>query len=534
MASGKITGTTKGTSASKYNFWVEWSSFPYPSEGCSVVKATSYLQRNDGYAASAYNLDINAKDKRISVGRDVKTSDKKGIDTRNSAKVVIATAQNIKVLHDQNGYATVNISSSFPKISENLTGGTLSKNISLDKLDVSLPNFAGKPIVFSNITQTSVDVSFSSNDILDKIEYSLDSQKTWVEVNSKSFTISELNPYTDYTLYVRIRKRSNQKTKTSSAWNFKTLPIYITDILVEDNISVDVGSYTELEYSLVPQNASVKTLDIKSNNTDIVSIDGNKLVGLSKGQTTVTLTAKDGSGVSKNITVSAVKRVEGITTNQSEITLPKNTSTNLQYTILPSDANNKNVILISSDESVVRVDGNSIFGVENGEAVVTITTVDGGFFVDVAVSVFGEYVWYDYPEPIEILNAADVQCIKSNITTIRSMLMAKGYDVEPLNNIEASANLPLGKIFDLLQKIEYNLDIINSFEIKSIYYDEPVFVNVTGYASNKEDIWRWIQILNDMYNILNGTFGMWQTALTTDGYPTIDGKKLIIRGDFVG
>lgn len=533
MASGKITGTTKGTSASKYNFWVEWSSFPYPSEGCSVVKATSYLQRNDGYAASAYNLNINAKDKRISVGRDVKTSDKKGIDTRNSAKVVIATAQNIKVLHDQNGYATINISSSFPKISENLTGGTLSKNVSLDKLDVSLPNFAGQPIVFSNITQTSVDVSFSSNDMLDKIEYSVDGQKTWVEVNTKQFAISSLEPNFEYVLYIRIRKKSNQATKTSSPAKFKTLPIYITDIIAQ-NTEIGVGESVVLNYDLLPSNASVKTLNLKSSDENIVLVEGQKLTALKKGTVNISMTADDGSGISKNITVSAVKRVKGITTNQSEITLPKNTSTNLQYTILPSDADNKNIILTSSDESVVRVDGNSIFGVENGEAVVTITTVDGGFFVDVAVSVFGEYVWYDYPEPIEILNAADVQCIKSNITTIRSMLMAKGYDVEPLNNIEASANLPLSKIFDLLQKIEYNLDIINSSEIKSIYYDEPVFVNVTAYASNKEDIWRWIQILNDMYDILNGTFGMWQTALTTDGYPTIDGKRLIIRGDFVG
>ena len=87
-----------------------------------------------------------------------------------------------------------------------------SGNAYLDKIDVSPPNFAGKPIVFSKITQTTVNVSFTSNDVLDKIEYSLNNQKTWIEINSKSFQIKGLSPNSSYTIYIKIRKKSNQKT----------------------------------------------------------------------------------------------------------------------------------------------------------------------------------------------------------------------------------------------------------------------------------------------------------------------------------
>ena len=330
-------------------------------------------------------------------------------------------------------------------------------------------------------------------------------------INSKNFTISKLNPYTDYTIYVRIRKRSNQKTAISSAWKFKTLPIYITDILVENNISVDVGSYVTLNYRVIPSNASIKTLDIKPNNTDIVSVSDNKLLALSKGYTSVKLTAKDGSGVSKTINVSTIQRVEGIITNQNEIVLSKTSSAELQYTVLPQNADNKNVNINSSDESIVIVEGNTIVGVENGTATITISTEDGNYQVKILVSVFGEYVWFNYTEPLEILTATDVKHIKSNIATIRSMLLLKGYEVKSLKEIYAETNTELNHLFDILQNIEYNLDVISDNSAKSIYYVEPKVIG--DYASNKSDIWRWIQILNEMYNILTGVFPKWQYLL---------------------
>ena len=525
MASGKIDGTTNNEHIKSQ---LVWSSAPNTVGNYSdVTVRLIYSRTNEGYVTHGLWTGSITID-----GTKTEGSTEDQIYIKYNSNTVAMTAKK-RVYHESNGTKRIKISATGKVISSSLTKTYCSGNVYLDEIDVSLPGFAGQPIVFNNVTQTSVDVSFTSNDDdLDKIEYSLDGQKTWVVVNSKKFTISKLKPYTDYTIYVRIRKRSNQKTAISSAWKFKTLPIYITNITVDDDVNIDVGSSVNLNYCILPSNASIKKVEIKSSNNSIVSVDGNNLVALAKGTATITLTAQDGSGVSKTINVSTIQRVEGIITNQNEIVLSKASSAELQYTVLPQNADNKNVNINSSDESIVIVEGNTIVGVENGTATITISTEDGNYQVKILVSVFGEYVWFNYTEPLEILTATDVKHIKSNIATIRSMLLLKGYEVESLKEIYAETNTELNHLFDILQNIEYNLDVISDNDVKSIYYGEPKIIG--EYASNREDIWRWLQILNDMYNILNDSFGKWQYLLCEDGYPTIDGKKILVRGDFIG
>jgi len=139
--------------------------------------------------------------------------------------------------------------------------------------------------------------------------------------------------------------------------------------------------------------------------------------------------------------------------------------------------------------------------------------------------------WTEYTEPIEILYASDVNNIKENIEIIRNLLAQKGFTVESTKSIQVNENTQYIEMFDILSNIEYNLDIISNNEARSAYYVEPKTIG--EYASNKEDIWRWIQILNDMYDILNGNIGKWQYLLCTNGFPVIDGEKIITRGDFV-
>lgn len=535
MASGKIIGTTTGTSASKYNFWVEWNSKAYSDGGYSLVNATAYLQRNDGYAESAYNLNVAASGKYVVVNGKKTTSTQKGIDTRNSKKVVIASAKNIKVVHESNGEKTITISAAFPYLISNLSGGTLSKKVTLDKIDVAKPVIS---VSASNVSQNEISVELSSNSTINLWQYSIDGGNTWVELSSVegtslTETISGLSPNTKYSFLFKGKKSSNDLEGITD-FIVQTLPIYATDIVIDDSISLDVGLTNQLNYTILPENASIKELEIISENPDIIFIEGNQVIVLQKGTTNLTLKTKDGSNISKSVLVNAVQRVKGITANQTELTIPKTQEVQLQYTILPSDANDKSVIVTTSDENVVSVNGTSILGVDNGSATVTITTNDGAFSVDINVSVFGDYVWYEYSQPIEVLNAIDLDHIASNIRTIHSMMIEKGFNSPTLEgNINPSADIKLTEMFDLLRKIKYNVTVIGTGELPSIYYDY-LLQDMGEYAPDKDEIWRWLQILNDLYDMLNGTFGMWQTVLTTDGYPTINGKRLITRGDFVG
>ena len=533
MASGKIVGKTTGASASKYDFWVEWNSTAYQQEGYSLVSATSYLQRNDGYDGSAYNHDILASNKYIIVDGVKTKSTKKGIDTRNSAKVVIASVSQQKVMHDENGYATINISSAFPRLTSNLTGGSLSKDVTLDKINKIIINISTN---VTEILQNQFTVELTADQTVNVWYYSLDNGVNWVEISSSegtstTATISNLNDNTEYNVKFKAVNLSNEGIGTTSIL-IKTLPIYVTDIVLPENIYVDVGGYLDLDYTIVPENASIKTVSITSDNKNIITVDGNRLNGLVKGTSAITITANDGSGVSKTFDALVIQRVTGIYTNTNEIVVPKGSSVELKYTILPNNADIKDVEIISGDETIITVEGNLLVGVENGTTTITIRTIDGGYTVELIASVFGEYIWYDYPNPIEILNVSDIENIKSNMDTIRKLLVLNEYNVEQLVDVNEAYGTQFNGVLEILQNIEYNLDILNNNDAKSIYYIEPKTVG--EYGSNKDDIWRWIQVLNEMYDILTGTFGKWQYLLCADGYPTINGKKLLVRGDIIG
>ena len=530
MASGRINGVCTGDAANKYDFWIEWQSTPYMNGGYSLVSATAYLKRNDGQASSAYNLDVKASQKVIAVNGEKATSTTKGIDTRNNKLVTIASVKDVKVYHDADGFKSIEISASFPSVSSvNLSGGKASKTVSLDAIDLSAPSFSSSPRIVSK-TQTSVEVFFSSPDPLDGIYYSIDGQRTWIEVESPVFKIDGLSPYTDYSVAVKI-VRAYSQLSTIETVTAKTLPIYVTNIIVQEPVTVSVGTSKKLNCEFLPENASIKEVDVTSANSGIIFSVGGTITGLKKGNTMLTITAKDDGGATVTVAASAVSAVTGVTISPTEITMANGDTVDLAVNVLPSDANNKNVKLSASDESLVLIEGTKVTALANGIVEITATTEDGGFTEKSIITISGDYTWYDYSQPIEILNTEDIKNIQANITTIRNMLLSKGYSVSDLDEAVPLKGTHFINVLDFLQKIEYNLDKISDNDCQSIYYVEPKIVG--DMALSKADIWRWVQILDDMYLILSGKLGKWGRLVCSDGYPTIGGKKIVLRGDFV-
>lgn len=142
------------------------------------------------------------------------------------------------------------------------------------------------------------------------------------------------------------------------------------------------------------------------------------------------------------------------------------------------------------------------------------------------------YTWYLYEEVPKYLNSEDVTCIHTNMRTIETLLKNKGYSPEALTSVYVTKSTPFVEMFDILQNIEYNLDKVNGTELYTPYYVEPK--KIGKYAPDKEAIWRWLQTLNDLFDILTGVAGQWGYLLCTDGYPTIDGNRLLLRGDLIG
>lgn len=142
------------------------------------------------------------------------------------------------------------------------------------------------------------------------------------------------------------------------------------------------------------------------------------------------------------------------------------------------------------------------------------------------------YTWYFYSSPLNTLESEDINNISSNIQVIKEILLEKGMVANDLQTVQANKNTPFVEVFDILQNIEYNLTAINQNSVKSAYYVDEV--EIGEYASNKDDIWRWIQVLNDLFDILTQEKGAWGYLLLNDGFPIIDGKKILLRGDLIG
>lgn len=80
--------------------------------------------------------------------------------------------------------------------------------------------------------------------------------------------------------------------------------------------------------------------------------------------------------------------VTGVTLNQSVLTLTSAGQTaTLNATISPSNASNKNVIWESSNPEVATVSAGKVTAVSNGTAIITATTIDGGFIATCHVTV---------------------------------------------------------------------------------------------------------------------------------------------------
>lgn len=165
-------------------------------------------------------------------------------------------------------------------------------------------------------------------------------------------------------------------------------PTPINTTIKVDSVSVNTSSINMVEgdshaiiVTVFPSNASDKKYTFSSSDTSIVTIDENgKITALKAGEAIITVTTVDGNKTTTcNINVSPIViSVESITLDKTELTLEEKRVGTLKVTILPENYTNGEVIWSSSDTSVVTVDENGhIIAIKAGEAIISVTTVDG-------------------------------------------------------------------------------------------------------------------------------------------------------------
>ena len=161
-----------------------------------------------------------------------------------------------------------------------------------------------------------------------------------------------------------------------------------------------VGETAVLTATVLPEDATDKTVTWSSSAHEIASVDENgEIEGLAAGKAVISVTTADG-GKTAECTVTVIEPVipvESVSLDVQQLELAIGETYALQATVLPENATDKSATWSSSAPEIVSIDENgTVEGLAKGDAVITVTTTDGGKTAECAVTVAQTINGYEY------------------------------------------------------------------------------------------------------------------------------------------
>ena len=137
-----------------------------------------------------------------------------------------------------------------------------------------------------------------------------------------------------------------------------------------------VGGTIEVIPEIKPADATITALEWSSDNTKVATVDENGIVtGVGKGTATIKARAADGTKRYGTIQITIAQQPTEIELNAYQISVPVGSYKNMSATVLPKNANNKEVVWSSSDESVAKINSyGRVTPVSRGTCVITCTS----------------------------------------------------------------------------------------------------------------------------------------------------------------
>lgn len=168
-----------------------------------------------------------------------------------------------------------------------------------------------------------------------------------------------------------------------------TREIKIVDVnkvsLNKTSVELNVGETVDLVATITPNDATNKNISWSSSNNDIATVDNGKITAKNPGS--VIIEARSNNNITATCTVNVISKVQSISLDKENYTLIKGKYLNIIPKILPENATNKEYSLASSNENIVKVVDNKLYGVNEGNTKVTFTTKDGNKKVEANIKV---------------------------------------------------------------------------------------------------------------------------------------------------
>lgn len=169
--------------------------------------------------------------------------------------------------------------------------------------------------------------------------------------------------------------------------------IHVTSVsLDQSSLELSVGDTHEFVATVLPENATNKEVIWSSSDESVLTVTDGVITAIKEGKATVTVKSKDGfKSANCEVTVNkepSIIHVSSVSLNDTTLNMETGDRYTLLATVLPSDASDKSVNWSSSNESVAAVNNKGkITAISAGQAIITVTTTDGGLTASCTVNV---------------------------------------------------------------------------------------------------------------------------------------------------
>ena len=165
----------------------------------------------------------------------------------------------------------------------------------------------------------------------------------------------------------------------------------VQSITLEESFNGGNGDTRKLEPVVGPEDADDKGLEWISENPEIATVSSaGSVKGVGTGTTTITCTAKDGSGVSASTEVTVITAVKKVTISEKSITLIDDDSKRITAEVSPENATDTKVTWSSSDTSVATVDASGNITAKSAGTAEIIAEAHDGTGASAKVTVYVE------------------------------------------------------------------------------------------------------------------------------------------------
>ena len=348
VGSVQITATNSGGQTASVTITV----IPTPVESIKLNKTSATLKTTETLALIATVNPETATDKSLEW-----TSDNEAVATVNQNGVVtaIATGEAIITVKAKDG-SNVTATCTVNVIATEVTSITITANGA-----TTLKALENVQLIATILPETATDKSV-----------------TWSASAPGIANVNENGLVTAYAVGESIITATASSGLTAEI-TITVIPTPVSNItLNRTTLTMRVGNENKLTATILPETATDKSVTWTSSNPEIATVDAEgNVIALLEGQTSVTCTAKDGSGISASCIVNVVDTdVETVTiTAEGSTTLKVSETVQLTATVMPETSTDKNVTWSSGNEKIATVDANGLVtAVSEGVAVITATT----------------------------------------------------------------------------------------------------------------------------------------------------------------